>query len=455
MILGGNMAASFDDLTFGELAALPLELAGVDVDTLSSSELHQLILHSEAIARQAKADLYQLCAAARKRNRASTGPHRNETLWLADSLRMAKGTAGSILLRGALLFDRYPTLGEAFRAGQIGDHHLDLFLRIFNKPALRPFLTRDLDALLGFTRQGWYDCRALFISWEVLVDPIDPNEYAERAYANRALAATGPVQQQVLMEILTTTAVYASIEPALNALVEELFEADWAEARARVGDTAGMDDLLRTDSQRRHDAFFRLVRQGIGADPVTANIVAAVTVDHQTLTDEAQRRDNDTTPTPDTGTDPGTGGQSGNTTGDTAKSMSDPDQEFTSDEITRRATARRCETATGRQISPADALDFALAGRVQLFVMNTATRGFERSERRRLFDRDQRLGALIRDRHCQSPGCDTAAVHCQADHDRRHTDGGKTVPTNLVTRCAPCHRHKTRLENLGLWPPTP
>ncbi len=52
-------------------------------------------------------------------------------------------------------------------------------------------------------------------------------------------------------------------------------------------------------------------------------------------------------------------------------------------------------------------------------------------------------------------GCDTASWHCEADHIKRHTDGGTTSPTNGGSRCGPCHRHKTRLENMGLWPPIP
>ncbi|MEZ5378814.1 MAG: DUF222 domain-containing protein [Acidimicrobiales bacterium] len=401
-----------------------------DLSGLSRAELHERMLAAETAARQAKADYYELCAEAKRRKGPSIHQHRNEALWLADSLRMAKGAAGAVLNRGSLLFSTHPELGAAFRDGRIGEHHLDLFWRIWNKPCLRPFLARDLDGLIRFASYPWYECRALFATWEELVDPIDPNDHAAKAYADRSMVTTDPVQQQVLLEVLTTTAVYATVEPALKVLVDELFEADWADARARVGDDATMDDLLRTDTQRRHDALFRLIRNGIGADPSTTNVCADIVADHQTLADEAEQRDA------------------------AARGEEPVRRPLTSEEVMERVTTRRCHTTHGRSIAPADALDFAIAGRVQLFVMNTATRDFTRSEKQRLFGRDQRIGALIRDRHCQSPGCDTSAVHCQADHTIRHTDGGPTVPTNLTTVCAPCHRHKTRLENLGLWPPS-
>ncbi len=80
------------------------------------------------------------------------------------------------------------------------------------------------------------------------VDPIDPNDYAAKAFTDRSLDYTDSVQQQVIIEILTTTAAFAAVEPALKVLVDEFFKDDWAEARAHIGDDATMDDLLRTDT---------------------------------------------------------------------------------------------------------------------------------------------------------------------------------------------------------------
>ena len=94
-----------------------------------------------------------------------------------------------------------------------------------------------------------------------------------------------------MIEILTTSAMFAVLEPALKVLTDEMFKADWAEAQARVGDNATMDDLIRTDRQRLHDAFVRLLFAGIGNDPSTANVVVNLTVDEETLREEAERRD--------------------------------------------------------------------------------------------------------------------------------------------------------------------
>ena len=172
-----------------------------------------------------------------------------------------------------------------------------------------------------------------------------------------------------------------------------------------------------------------MIRQGAGGQDPGAAMTTVVVIDHETMLEEAQRRDTITrseTVTPPRPGNPAT-----------------------------RAVTYRCETVSGMPMSPSDVLDYAIAGHVQLFVMNTVTRDFAGSARVRLFKGALRHGIMIRDRHCQSPGCDTRAWYCQTDHIVRHTDGGETVPINADTRCGPCHRHKTRLETLGLWPPIP
>ncbi|MEZ5229851.1 MAG: DUF222 domain-containing protein [Acidimicrobiales bacterium] len=245
--------------------------------------LHDRILDAEAAVRQARATYWKLLAEAAEHAGPSVSQHRNEALWLADSLRIPKGTAGSHCHRGRLLYHHLPALGDAFDHGVINEEHVGLFHRLWRRPELRAHLTADLDGLIGFARNDWATCKELFDAWETIVDPIDPNEYAERAHADRGLATTEPVSQQVLIQILSTTAAWAQIQPALEAKTAELFEADWANARARLGDDATMADLGRSDSQRRHDAFVIIMRHGIGADPTLANVTGNAVMDDQTF----------------------------------------------------------------------------------------------------------------------------------------------------------------------------
>ena len=84
----------------------------------------------------------------------------------------------------------------------------------------------------------------------------------------------------VLGELTTTTGFWAQIEPVLRAKVAELFETDWADARARVGVDACGDDLLRSDAQRWHDALVIVIRQGAGVGDPGAAMTTVVVIDH-------------------------------------------------------------------------------------------------------------------------------------------------------------------------------
>jgi hypothetical protein len=48
-----------------------------------------------------------------------------------------------------------------------------------------------------------------------------------------------------------------------------------------------------------------------------------------------------------------------------------------------------------------------------------------------------------RDRHCQFPGCRTAAERCDIDHRVPYQSGGATCPCNLDVLCRAHHRLKT------------
>ena len=398
----------------------------LDAASIPTSDLPKAVLEAQLAAQRLQADYLELLAEAKQRGCTRDTIHRSQAIWLADHTRINKTAAGRTVNQAELLFIEFPQLGHAYRTGQFADAHLGLFTRLWNRRELRDVFTRDLEHLIGFTQKEWAICRTLFEAWETLVDPIDPNDHAAKAHAGRGFTYANGLDHVVMGELNTTTAFWAQIEPILQAKVDQLFEADWEEARNRVGDDACGDDLLRNDEHRWHDALAIIIRQGAGLkDPGTA--ATAAVIDRETLDTELDRRD--------------------------AANDGKYPAPRTTEGAVRRAATYRCETASGMPMSPSDALDYAIAGHVQLFVMNTKTKDFTASARVRLFKGTQRRGILIRDRHCQGRGCDTRANHCEVDHITRHTDGGPTIPTNGEALCGPCHRHKTRLETLGLWPP--
>ena len=67
----------------------------------------------------------------------------------------------------------------------------------------------------------------------------------------------------------------AIFDKALRGIEDELFEPDWAEAKARVGEGVTVSDLARTPAQRRADAVVEMARRA-GAVPGGPDARAAV-----------------------------------------------------------------------------------------------------------------------------------------------------------------------------------
>jgi len=59
----------------------------------------------------------------------------------------------------------------------------------------------------------------------------------------------------------------AIVAGELERIDTELFNADWAEAKARVGDNVGLGDLARTPAQRRADALVEMAKRSASAAP--------------------------------------------------------------------------------------------------------------------------------------------------------------------------------------------
>lgn len=112
----------------------------------------------------------------------------------------------------------------------------------------------------------------------------------------------------------------------------------------------------------------------------------------------------------------------------------------------------RCHTDHGLEFSPAEALLAVVAGRVRRYALDLGLREISVSHEARLFTGPLKKALIIRDRNCRGPGCETPAHRCEADHIEPHSRGGPTTAANGQMLCKPCHRHKTKLQSLGLWP---
>jgi hypothetical protein len=170
---------------------------------------------------------------------------------------------------------------------------------------------------------------------------------------------------------------------ALRRVEEELFRADWAEARERVGEGVTVADLRRTPAQRRADALVELARRA-GAVPPGARLpepLVTVLVGYETV------------------------------------------------------AGRICELARGTVVTPGSLLPWLDAAWVERVVFAGPRRVIEVGARRRLFEGAARRAVEVRDRECFHPSCATPAPDCEVDHIQPWAEGGPTTPDNGRLAC--------------------
>ncbi|MGI8982995.1 MAG: hypothetical protein ACR2HM_00420, partial [Acidimicrobiales bacterium] len=142
------------------------------------------------------------------------------------------------------------------------------------------------------------------------------------------------------------------------------FEADWAEARQRVGERVCVGDLARTPAQRRADALVEMARRSM-AMPAGARIpepLFTVLVGYETF------------------------------------------------------AGRICELACGAVVAPGSLVRWLDSAWVERVVFDGPSRVKDVGVRQRLFTGATRRAVEVRDRECFHPFCDAPAERCQIDH---------------------------------------
>jgi hypothetical protein len=177
-----------------------------------------------------------------------------------------------------------------------------------------------------------------------------------------------------------------------GATIRELYErfvtaerlADWEEARDIHGDQTNQSHLARTEAQRRADALEAALLQASGTLPDTnlpepsVNIAMSPDMFENGLA----------------------------TLTNTESAPLDP----------RNYRNSRCETFSGTQLDPADAVAAAIKGHIRRVVYTTPEASI--SQKGRFFTGALRQLLNVIDPSCAWTGCNIPAHHCQGDHTR-------------------------------------
>jgi len=218
--------------------------------------------------------------------------------------------------------------------------------------------------------------------WRQHADPDGVERDAAHDEALRRLHLSPGLRGTGILDGLLTPLARATVAGALGRIEAELFDADWAQARAQHGDQACAAHVSRTPAQRRHDALVEMARRALTspAGGRRPEPLVSVLVGYETF------------------------------------------------------RGRVCQLADGSVVTPGTVAGLLGEAWIERVVFDGPSRVVDLGQARR-FVGAARRALEIRDRHCTHPGCDEPAQRCQGDHIQPWSTGGPTTPDNGQLRC--------------------
>jgi hypothetical protein len=260
-------------------------------------------------------------------------------------------------------------------------------------PATAECFARDESMLVEQARTLRYGQFARCVAyWSQLADPDGSDSSAGARHAARSLHLSPTFGGSWALNGLLDPINGAIVAKALGAIEQELFEADWAEAKAREGEHVRVSHLARTPAQRRADALVEMARRSM-ALPAGSRLpepLFSVFVGYETF------------------------------------------------------AGRVCELASGAVVAPADLVRWLGEAWVERVVFDGPERIRDVGVRRRLFAGGSRRAVQLRDRTCFHPYCEEPAEECEIDHVQPWAAGGATTEANGRVACGFHNRQRHR-----------
>jgi len=308
--------------------------------------------------------------------------------WLAASDNTALGDARADV-RLARRLRSMPATAAALAAGDISLAHARR-LATLNAPDTAAAFAEAEEFLVGQARSmRWDDFTKALGYWLRQArpdkpDPDKPDRDHRHMSLDDGLRGTGLLSGEL------TPTTKAIVRSALRPIEQELFEADWAAARAEHGDATTVAHLARTPRQRRHDALEEMARRSMSApaDGRAPRPLLTVLVGED-------------------------------------------------------AFRNVLELADGTLISPATAADLLDDAVLERIVFDSPSRVIDLGQQRSFVGAARRAVEVVH-RHCTGKGCHVTADQCEIDHILPFTDDGITHPDNGRPLCKPHHRQRQR-----------
>jgi hypothetical protein len=312
--------------------------------------------------------------------------------WIASHCRVPRAAARR-RVRLARTLRHLPECAEAWRDGAIGVDQARAIASA-RRHRTESAMARDESMLVAQAADmGFEDFLRALSYWKQLADPDGADAADEDRKASRNVflesSFTGMWLGQMTLDPVSGTIVANE----LNRLEHDLFEADCAEAKERLGRPARIDELARTSAQRRADALVEMAARSrrAPAEGIRPAPLFSVLVGYETL------------------------------------------------------HGRICELENGTVLAPCALAPWMDSAYFERAIFSLGNR-IDVSVRARLFSGGTRRAIELRDRICTHPHCYEPAESCQVDHIETYADGGLTTQDNGRLLCGFHNRLRNQQE---------
>jgi hypothetical protein len=312
------------------------------------------------------------------------------TAWIDTTCHVPKSEAKAQLRRGKAL-PGLPVAAAAWKKGEIGTAQVDALLRV-KSPVTEEALARDEPLLVDYARAMKFAQFSTALDyWEQLADQ-DGTEEAAQARRDRRDVYLVPTPGGYFGKMQLDLVEGAIVAKELERLENELYEADCAQAKERLGRQPRQHELARTSAQRRADAMVEMAVRSASARGSEGRRPAplfSVLIDYHTL------------------------------------------------------SGRISQIEGGPAVPPGSLLPWLDGAIFERIIFSPGKRA-ECSVTSRFFTGATRRALEVRDLQCCHEFCDIPADQCDMDHIVPHSQGGLTTQENGQTMCG--HHNRARYE---------
>jgi Domain of unknown function (DUF222) len=321
---------------------------------------------------------------------------RTSVAWIDTRCHVPKSEARGQLRRGRALA-HMPTAAKAWMDGDIGSAQVDVLAKV-RTPVTEAAFERDEELLVEKAKQLKFEEFGIVVAyWSQSADPDGASESDMERLARRAVSLNSSIDGMWFGAMKFDPISGTIVSDEVERLEQELFEADWAAARERLGREPKMHELERTPAQRRADAVVEMATRS------------------KTAPADGRR----------------------------------PRPLFTFLVGYESFRGRISQLAQGQVLSPDSLLEWLDGADFERAIFMPGKR-VEVSITSRLFTGATRRAIELRDMQCTHDYCDVPADECQIDHIIPYTRGGPTDQGNGRVHCG----FHNRLRN-GDPPPEP